>query len=236
MDKFVEDPVVNLDDDNSTSNESGGEEHDELGDKNGPTEVAIIPQDEEGNNFSFLNYKPLNSCKHPGRTTGIEIPEWMPTLFPIPASMILDEIEAAVSLYIFGSNKDDQKSGKEVLINYTCWGQGNRETLKSLMSNKEVDQEIFLPINDEKHWYLLVVDMSKQQLILLDSKPDRKRSMWRRLYVQKMVLPKSRMRIAIDLVLSPYSKKKEEIVPKAVQNWEDLKTKRKNLVKKGLED
>ncbi|KAK7275118.1 hypothetical protein RIF29_16225 [Crotalaria pallida] len=229
----------------------------------------LFPQDEEDNNFSFLNYEPLNSCKHPGRTSGIEIPEWMPTLFPIPAGMILDEIEAAVSLYIFGSNKDDQKSGKEVLMNYTCWGQGKRETLKSLMPNKEVDQEqlalglgapyeppkalmnfykkdfmgtvevlrkIFLPINDEKHWYLLVVDMSKQQLILLDSKPDRKRSMWRRLYVQKMVLPKSRMRIAIDLILSPYNKKKEEIVLKAVQNWEDLKTKRKNLVKKGLED
>ncbi|KAK7244620.1 hypothetical protein RIF29_39445 [Crotalaria pallida] len=147
----------------------------------------LFPQDEKGNNFSFLNYDPLNGCKHPGRTTGIEIPEWMPTLFPIPASMILDEIEAAVSLYIFGSNKDDQKFGKEVLINYTCWGQGNRETLKSLMPNKEVDQEIFLPINDEKHWYLLVVDKSKQQLILLDSKPDRKRSMWRKLYVQKMV-------------------------------------------------
>ncbi|KAK7251006.1 hypothetical protein RIF29_33858 [Crotalaria pallida] len=39
MDKFVEDPVVNLDDDNSTTDESGGEEHDELGDKNGPAEV-----------------------------------------------------------------------------------------------------------------------------------------------------------------------------------------------------
>ncbi|KAK7243963.1 hypothetical protein RIF29_38778 [Crotalaria pallida] len=50
------------------------------------------------------------------------------------------------------------------------------------------------------------------------------------------VLPKSRMHIAIDLVLSPYNKKKEEVVPKAIQNWEDLKTKRKNLVKKGLED
>ncbi|KAK7257025.1 hypothetical protein RIF29_30702 [Crotalaria pallida] len=36
MDKFVEDPVVNLDDDNSASDESGDEEHDELGDKNGP--------------------------------------------------------------------------------------------------------------------------------------------------------------------------------------------------------
>ncbi|KAK7289924.1 hypothetical protein RIF29_03963 [Crotalaria pallida] len=39
MDKFVEDPVVNLDDDNSASDESGGEEHDGLGDKNGPAEV-----------------------------------------------------------------------------------------------------------------------------------------------------------------------------------------------------
>ncbi|KAK7256116.1 hypothetical protein RIF29_29550 [Crotalaria pallida] len=54
--------------------------------------------------------------------------------------------------------------------------------------------------------------------------------------VLRKVLPKSRMRIVIDLVLSPYNKKKEEVVPKAVQNWEDLKTKRKNLVKKGLED
>ncbi|KAK7251687.1 hypothetical protein RIF29_35091 [Crotalaria pallida] len=171
---------------------------------------------------------------------------------------------------------------------------------KDFMGTVEVLRKIFLPINNEKHWYLLVVDMSKQQLILLDSKPDRKRSMWRRLYVQKMaiflqemlmdpsfydsttyntplisnftliepdyigeqrdgtdcgiwvahwmtdcvmfdyykisVLPKSRMCIAIDLVLSPYNKKKEEVVPKAVQNWEDLKTKRKNLVKKGLED
>ncbi|KAK7256115.1 hypothetical protein RIF29_29549 [Crotalaria pallida] len=42
MDKFVEDPVVNLDDDNSTSDESGGEEHDELGDKNGPAESDYI--------------------------------------------------------------------------------------------------------------------------------------------------------------------------------------------------
>ncbi|KAK7250981.1 hypothetical protein RIF29_33802 [Crotalaria pallida] len=29
----------------------------------------LFPQDEEGNNFSFLNYEPLNSCKHLGRTT-----------------------------------------------------------------------------------------------------------------------------------------------------------------------
>ncbi|KAK7244912.1 hypothetical protein RIF29_39741 [Crotalaria pallida] len=281
----------------------------------------LFPRDGEGNNFSFLNYEPLNSCKHPGRTTGIEILEWMPTLFPIPAGMILDEIETAISLYIFGSNKDDQKSGKEALMNYTCWGQGKRETLRSLMPNKEVDQEvlnllacnlsyeersisrysttwylpttvtqlalglgapyeppkalmnfykkdfmgtvellrkIFLPINDEKHWYLLVVDMSKQQLILLDSKPDKKKKhveealrakngivVWVAHWMTDcvmfddykiFVLPKSRMRIAIDLILSPYNKKKEEVVLKAVQNWEDLKPKRKNLVKKGLED
>ncbi|KAK7259250.1 hypothetical protein RIF29_24852 [Crotalaria pallida] len=39
MGKFVEDPVVNLDDDNSAYDESSGEEHDELGDKNGPAEI-----------------------------------------------------------------------------------------------------------------------------------------------------------------------------------------------------
>ncbi|KAK7255394.1 hypothetical protein RIF29_28803 [Crotalaria pallida] len=33
------DPVVNLDDDNFASDESGDEEHDELGDKNGSAEV-----------------------------------------------------------------------------------------------------------------------------------------------------------------------------------------------------
>ncbi|KAK7282430.1 hypothetical protein RIF29_11185 [Crotalaria pallida] len=39
MDKFVEDLVVNLDDDNFAYDESGGEEYDELGDKNGLAEV-----------------------------------------------------------------------------------------------------------------------------------------------------------------------------------------------------
>lgn len=42
----------------------------------------------------------------------------------------------------------------------------------------------------------------------------------------------TRMRTAIDLVLNPYNDFKDEVFRKAFQNWTDLESKRKNLVKK----
>ncbi|KAJ1380994.1 hypothetical protein SESBI_45530 [Sesbania bispinosa] len=51
---------------------------------------------------------PLTSNrKFDGRTEGVCIPWWMPVLFRPPTEMILDEIEAHVTAYIFGLKYDE---------------------------------------------------------------------------------------------------------------------------------
>ncbi|KAJ1415904.1 hypothetical protein SESBI_17743 [Sesbania bispinosa] len=88
----------------------------------------------------YVNYDPLHCTQSEGRKSGFQLLEWVDMLFKPPRYMVLDEIEATVATYIFGSNKDDKVSGKEVLIK-SSWGVGERTALKSLMPKKFLDQE-----------------------------------------------------------------------------------------------
>ncbi|KAJ1382303.1 Ulp1 protease family, C-terminal catalytic domain [Sesbania bispinosa] len=55
------------------------------------------------------------------------------------------------------------------------------------MGKVELVRKIFVPIHDESsHWYLLVVDMDEEKLILLDSSKCVFRSEWRRLQARKV--------------------------------------------------
>ncbi|KAL2323508.1 hypothetical protein Fmac_027887 [Flemingia macrophylla] len=86
--------------------------------------------------------------------------------------MVLDDVQSLVVAYIYGVNKDTMQYGKEVLIKAGGDKQifGDRRTLKTLVPRSLIDQEIFIPINDNNlHWFLLVIDINKEQLILLDS-------------------------------------------------------------------
>ncbi|KAJ1405565.1 Ulp1 protease family, C-terminal catalytic domain [Sesbania bispinosa] len=324
-----------------------------------PADVGILrnlssPM-KEGNTIAagYMNYNPPHTSQVDGRTSGVIIPEWMPILFRPPKDMILDEIEAAVALYLFGTNKDDNNNGKEVIVKGR-FANGERRHFKCLIPKGMVDQEIltlvacmqtyeecdqpscwflpttfsqyvldwsrspkavmgyyqddfmgkiellskiFVPINDgHLHWYLLVVDLKQKLLVILDSKPNPTLSELKRRNIKKLALfmeemfqhnsfyefrltPKplisefkikeaegvgeqlpgsndcgvwvamwmkecawtndykisvtqaSRMRIALDLVLKPFNKRKDKIISKAFANIKSSEEKRRNLVK-----
>ncbi|KAJ1427453.1 Ulp1 protease family, C-terminal catalytic domain [Sesbania bispinosa] len=55
------------------------------------------------------------------------------------------------------------------------------------MGKIDLIRKIFVPINDQNsHWYLMVIDMNKRQLVLLDSLSCAKRREWRRRHVKKV--------------------------------------------------
>ncbi|KAJ1390001.1 Ulp1 protease family, C-terminal catalytic domain [Sesbania bispinosa] len=57
------------------------------------------------------------------------------------------------------------------------------------MGKVEFVTKIFVPIQDKSiHWYLLVIDIDEQMLILLDSHPCDLRREWRRIQVRKVAL------------------------------------------------
>ncbi|KAJ1421090.1 Ulp1 protease family, C-terminal catalytic domain [Sesbania bispinosa] len=63
------------------------------------------------------------------------------------------------------------------------------------MGKVEFVTKIFVPIQDESiHWYLLVIDIDEQKLILLDSHPCHLRREWRRIqaiFLQEMLTDRS---------------------------------------------
>ncbi|KAJ1388749.1 Ulp1 protease family, C-terminal catalytic domain [Sesbania bispinosa] len=181
-------------------------------------------------------------------TSGANIPMWMPVVFRPPKTMLVDELEAKVTTFIFSSDHVHHLPGNEILIR-SKWVLGDRETLKTLMPTKHLHpkvidmivcrltynekmltsqsicwflptmfakyaletetnpetviklfkgnfmstvehaHKIFVPIHDGcNHWYLLVVDMEQQKLILLDSNRSSNRREWRRLQARKLAL------------------------------------------------
>ncbi|KAJ1417976.1 Ulp1 protease family, C-terminal catalytic domain [Sesbania bispinosa] len=125
------------------------------------------------------------------------------------------------------------------------------------MGKIEFLSKIFVPLNDDNnHWYLMVMDMRQQKLVLLDSFPTADRNDIRRREVKKMAVyleemlthpsfyelrvtmkPRlteftlevdkgARIKLAINLVNKEHNVKNEEILKVATNHW------KKNLVRK----
>ncbi|CAH9081764.1 unnamed protein product [Cuscuta epithymum] len=103
-------------------------------------ERNLLSKFEQCSNKDFyINFKPLPSTPR-GRTLDeFVMPKWAPVAFS-PPGMLLDEIETTLIAYIFMSDEDN-KHGSEILIS-TEYGIGNRKTLKTLIPNDWVDQEV----------------------------------------------------------------------------------------------
>ncbi|KAJ1413017.1 Ulp1 protease family, C-terminal catalytic domain [Sesbania bispinosa] len=99
----------------------------------------------------------------------------------------------------------------------------------SFMGYVDLITKIFLPVNDQDlHWYLVVIDLQDEQVLLLDSNPDLDRrecndcgvlvAKWmmeskdENNYERITLNHKSRMRLALDLVLDKHNIIKDEVV------------------------
>ncbi|KAJ1376267.1 Ulp1 protease family, C-terminal catalytic domain [Sesbania bispinosa] len=131
----------------------------------------------------YMNLQPLHSADYDGRKIGVQI-SWQPL----------------VHMY-FAANIDEQKYGNEVLVSTEKGFFGERWKMLCLRPKHCLSQDIlnltacmmtdhiFVPLNDDNnHWYLMVVDMRQQKLVLLDSFPTADRNDIRRREVKKMVV------------------------------------------------
>ncbi|KAJ1438266.1 Ulp1 protease family, C-terminal catalytic domain [Sesbania bispinosa] len=137
----------------------------------------------------YMNLQPLHSADYDGRKIGVQIPWWFPMLFRPPEDLILDDIQATIGAYVFAANIDEQKYGNEVLVSTEKGFFGERWKMLCLRPKHYLSQDIFVPLNDyNNHWYLMVVDMRQQKLVLLDSFPTADRNDIRRREVKKMAV------------------------------------------------
>ncbi|KAJ1393907.1 Ulp1 protease family, C-terminal catalytic domain [Sesbania bispinosa] len=114
-----------------------------------------------------------------------KIPKWMPVSFKPPQGMSITNTKEEVAAYIFMST--EILDGKEVLVRSRFGGKlgiGN-----SFMGYVDLISKIFLPVNDEDlHWYLVVLDLEDEKVILLDSNPSPDRREWRLLQARKLAI------------------------------------------------
>ncbi|XLR18665.1 hypothetical protein S83_046577, partial [Arachis hypogaea] len=126
---------------------------------------------------------------------------WKPVLFRPPTDMALCKDEVSVVTYVFGSDLEDEELNSEIISQTNLWHANRRVMYTLLPNKPLVDEQfalnwthspktlkryyaeeymgefeslckIFVPMNeDNMHWYLLVIDIEKRHLILLDSKP-----------------------------------------------------------------
>ncbi|KAJ1384810.1 Ulp1 protease family, C-terminal catalytic domain, partial [Sesbania bispinosa] len=113
----------------------------------------------------------VGNLKYGGRTSGVEIPD--------------------TNINILNSLKPARWVDEEVINQLACSiGDSALENYKKMFMGKiDLIRKIFVPINDQNsHWYLMVIDMNKRQLVLLDSLPCAKRREWRRRHVKKVAM------------------------------------------------
>ncbi|TKY63409.1 Ulp1 protease family, carboxy-terminal domain protein [Spatholobus suberectus] len=182
----------------------------------------------------FADLEPLHNGKYDGMKTGVDIPKWIPMSFtPLP-NMILDQVQAIIAAYLFGTNKDNEMNGKEIIVTTTEKTVGDKDTLRTLLPKGLVDQEvtrpetvmeyyqhqymgkidylskIYVPMNDMScHWYLLVVDIHEKRLVLLDSKPHPQRNVARRRNVKKLAIFLEELLLHKSFYQFPFTSKPE---------------------------
>ncbi|KAL4343776.1 hypothetical protein AHAS_Ahas11G0112200 [Arachis hypogaea] len=92
------------------------------------------------------------------------MPLCLDLLFRPPPRMEFVESELAVAAYIFGNGL----SKEEILIpDEHCYR--SRGALHSLLPGEEVVDNIYVCLNKDRHWYLVVIDLLNGALVYLDS-------------------------------------------------------------------
>ncbi|QHO56772.1 Ulp1 protease family, carboxy-terminal domain protein [Arachis hypogaea] len=149
----------------------------------------------------YVSYFNPADRKLPLANETAKIPAWKPVLFRPPADMALCKDEVSVVTYVFGSDMEDEELNSEIISQTNLWHANRRVMYTLLPNKPLVDEQfalnwthspktlkryyveeymgefeslckIFVPMNeDNMHWYLVVIDIEKRHLILLDSKP-----------------------------------------------------------------
>ncbi|KAK7251810.1 hypothetical protein RIF29_35349 [Crotalaria pallida] len=85
-------------------------------------------------------------------------------LFHIKPEMNLDELQQKIAYYVFGCELDES----EILFN-CCGFVLTREKMKCFVPGNEITQEIFVPVLEDTHWYMVVVSFLEQKICWLDT-------------------------------------------------------------------
>ncbi|RYR64376.1 hypothetical protein Ahy_A03g010491 [Arachis hypogaea] len=178
---------------------------------------------------------------------GAVLPKWWTLIaFEPTPSMMLTEFQANVAAYIFSDMLDPhvclvpEKCVESRVINLAALMITRRYALSDKYKPADVIFyffgaymslkvshviRIFIPIYEESHWYLVIVDFTSRRLILLDSLPCVGKHQQRKRNVIKVIAPlfglstqkirsndsrfwindSTRMRLAVDMVLEEYN-------------------------------
>ncbi|KAJ1400985.1 Ulp1 protease family, C-terminal catalytic domain [Sesbania bispinosa] len=152
--------------------------------------TLFSPLKDRNDQIFYINYVPFKTYIYDGRTSGVKVP-----------SMILDDLEAAVAAYIFQPLTPDSELSyitswflPTTFSQYALESDKTPEIVKEYYFSKfmgtiDVLRKIYIPINDDNvHWFLLVVDLDLDQLIVLDSFPTLRKSETRRRKIKKLAL------------------------------------------------
>ncbi|KAJ1415155.1 Ulp1 protease family, C-terminal catalytic domain [Sesbania bispinosa] len=89
----------------------------------------------------------------------------------------LSKEEAEIAAYIFCKEVKDEDDRKEGIVATPLkFCEGNRAMLHNLKPKCEIEQDVFIPVNDGNfHWFLVVIDFIKKEVVYLYSFPSESR-------------------------------------------------------------
>ncbi|KAJ1442507.1 Ulp1 protease family, C-terminal catalytic domain [Sesbania bispinosa] len=100
-------------------------------------------------------------------------PQCLKDIFKPTSPIALSKAEAAVASYIFCHSLNKEVDRKEVIVRTNLeYCEGQRILFQSLKPKGEIEQDVFIPLNDDNyHWYLVVIDFVNKEEVYLNSFP-----------------------------------------------------------------
>ncbi|KAJ1381663.1 Ulp1 protease family, C-terminal catalytic domain [Sesbania bispinosa] len=101
------------------------------------------------------------------------VPQCLKDMFKPRNRISLSKVETAEASYIFCHPLKEEFDRKEILVRTKLeYCEGQRILFDSLKPKGEIEQDVFIPMNDDNyHWYLVVLDFMNKEVVYLDSFP-----------------------------------------------------------------
>ncbi|KAJ1381702.1 hypothetical protein SESBI_44887 [Sesbania bispinosa] len=118
----------------------------------------------------YLNSRINEQVNDKGTLIGEFVPQSLKDMFKPRKTMALSKVEAAVASYIFCNSMTEEIDRKEVIVRTTMeYCEGQRILFHCLKPNAEIEQDVFIPMNDDNyHRYLVVVDFVNKEALYME--------------------------------------------------------------------
>ncbi|KAJ1436575.1 Ulp1 protease family, C-terminal catalytic domain [Sesbania bispinosa] len=120
----------------------------------------------------YLNPR-INEDTDKEKMIGEFVPQCLKDIFKPRNTITLSKVEAIVASYIFCHSLNEEIDRKEILVRTNLeYCEGQRILFNSLKPKGEIEQDVFIPMNDDNyHWYLVILDFMNKEVVYLDSFP-----------------------------------------------------------------